>query len=71
MTKMLSVKEIQIILGVGKDWVYERVKKGEIPSYKMGRYIRFNEEEVKSKLSDFKSQIKSTQDEDGSDEQDT
>lgn len=71
MTKMLSVKDIQIILGVGKDWVYERVKKGEIPSYKMGRYIRFNEEEVKSKLSDFKSQIKSTQDEDGSDEQDT
>ena len=50
MKNLLNVKQLQSLLGVGKDWVYERVRSGQLPFYKIGRGLRFKESEIESFL---------------------
>ncbi len=38
--KSLSPVEVAAELGIAKNTVYELIKRGEIPSYKIGRKIR-------------------------------
>jgi len=37
---LLSIPEICQELGMGKSWVYKKIKSGEIPSVKLGRTIK-------------------------------
>ena len=36
---IITIKEMSTILGIGRNTAYEAVKKGEIPSVKVGRRI--------------------------------
>jgi len=36
---IITIKEMSAILGIGRNTAYEAVKKGEIPSVKVGRRI--------------------------------
>jgi len=38
--ELLSIAEVCQGLGMGKSWVYRRLKNGEIPSIKLGRTIK-------------------------------
>lgn len=47
--KLLNPKQIAEILGVPVSWIYDRTRASNpnrIPHYKVGKYVRFSEEEV-------------------------
>ena len=44
--KSLSTEEVARILHVSKSTIYALIKKGEIVSYKIGRKVRFTQEDV-------------------------
>ena len=43
----LSAQDVADMLGVSKNTIYNMIKKGELPSYKVGRKVRFTEDEVR------------------------
>jgi excisionase family DNA binding protein len=43
---LLSIPEVCQELGVGKTWVYKRIKSGEIPSVKFGRAIKVKRQDL-------------------------
>lgn len=47
----LSTQEVADMLHVSKSTIYDLIKKGEIRSYKVGRKVRFMEEDVKEYIS--------------------
>ena len=44
--KSLSTQEVSDILHVSKSTIYDLIKRGEINSYKIGRKVRFTQEDV-------------------------
>ena len=49
MQKFLNVQELAEKLNVPVSWIYDRTRRGSpdsIPHYKVGKYLRFAEEEV-------------------------
>ncbi len=50
----LSTQEVADMLHVSKSTIYDLIKKGEICSYKVGRKVRFTEEDVKQYISHSK-----------------
>jgi excisionase family DNA binding protein len=46
MKNLVTIKEVQAMLGVGKDWIYDRIKRGDLRAYKLGRYLRFDTADV-------------------------
>ena len=46
---LVNPKEMASVLGVPVSWVYQKTRLGEdaIPFFKVGKYLRFNPEEVK------------------------
>jgi excisionase family DNA binding protein len=38
--QLLSVEEVSVALGMGKSWVYQRIRSGEIPSVKLGGSVK-------------------------------
>lgn len=51
--KLLGIDELSQFLGVPKSWIYERTRKGEIPHIKLGRYLRFNTQEIREWLKKY------------------
>jgi excisionase family DNA binding protein len=47
---LLSIPEVCQELGMGKSWVYRRLKSGEIPSMKLGHNIKIKREELEQYL---------------------
>ena len=47
---LLSIPEVCQELGMGKSWVYRRLKTGEIPSIKLGHNIKIKREELEQYL---------------------
>ena len=47
---LLSIPELCRELGMGKSWVYRRLRTGEIPSVKLGRSIKVKREDVEEYL---------------------
>jgi putative molybdopterin biosynthesis protein len=47
----LSAQDVALMLGVSKSSIYSMIKKGEIASYKVGRKVRFTEDDVKNYIS--------------------
>jgi excisionase family DNA binding protein len=53
--RYLSADELAPILGMSLDWVYERAKAGELPSYKLpGGKRKFLYSEVRQALARFR-----------------
>jgi excisionase family DNA binding protein len=48
--QLLSVHEVCQQLGMGKSWVYRRLRSGEIPSVKLGRSIKVRREDLEAYL---------------------
>ena len=47
---LLSLAELCQELGMGKSWVYRRIKSGEIPSVKLGHNIKVKREDLEQYL---------------------
>jgi len=47
---LLSIPEVCQELGMGKSWIYRRLKSGEIPSIKLGHNIKVKREELEQYL---------------------
>ena len=45
-SKLLTPEELADRLQVPRSWVYEQSRQGNIPTHRLGRYIRFNLDEV-------------------------
>jgi len=43
---LLIAKELADRLKVPRSWVYEQSRQGKIPTHRVGRYIRFNIQEI-------------------------
>jgi excisionase family DNA binding protein len=39
-SQLLSVEEVCEVLGMGKSWVYRKIRSGDIPSVKLGGSIK-------------------------------
>ena len=48
--ELLSIEEVCQELGMGKSWVYKRLKTGEIPSVKLGHNIKVKREDLEQYL---------------------
>ncbi len=48
--ELLSIPEICQELGMGKSWVYRRLRSGEIPSVKLGRSIKVKRTDLEEYL---------------------
>ena len=44
--ELLSIKEVCEELGMGKSWVYHRLRSGEIPSIKLGGAVKVKREDL-------------------------
>ena len=53
---LLSIPELCQELGMGKSWVYRRLRSGEIPSVKLGRSIKVKREDLEEYLEKHRSQ---------------
>ena len=47
---LLSIPEVCQELGMGKSWVYRRIRSGEIPSVKLGHNIKVRREDLERYL---------------------
>ena len=45
---LLTPDELAEELKVQKSWVYSRTRTGEIPHYKIGKYVKFDPDEVRN-----------------------
>ena len=48
--ELLSVVEVCQELGMGKSWVYQRIRSGEIPSVKLGHNIKVRRKAIEEYL---------------------
>jgi excisionase family DNA binding protein len=48
--ELLSISELCQELGMGKSWIYRRLRSGEIPSVKLGRSIKVKREDLEEYL---------------------
>ena len=48
--QLLSIPQLCQELGMGKSWIYRRLRSGEIPSVKLGRTIKVRRDELEEYL---------------------
>lgn len=46
LTMMLTIKEVTKILNIGRATLYRLIDSGEIKAYKIGKSVRFKQEEI-------------------------
>ena len=44
--KLIDVRELAALLHVPVSWLYQRTRLGAIPCIRVGKYVRFNPQEV-------------------------
>jgi excisionase family DNA binding protein len=59
--QLLSVDEVCQQLGMGKSWVYRRLRSGEIPSVQLGRSIKVRREELEAYLEQHRRAVRPAQ----------
>ena len=55
-SKLLAARELAELFGVPESWVREQARLGNLPSFKLGHYVRFRIEEVERYLTQRASQ---------------
>jgi excisionase family DNA binding protein len=48
--QLLSIPQVCQELGMGKSWIYRRLRSGEIPSIRLGRTIKVRRDELEAYL---------------------
>ena len=43
---LIGIKEMAKKLNVHPSWLYQRTRRNEVPQYRLGKYVKFNESEV-------------------------
>jgi excisionase family DNA binding protein len=51
-SKLLGARELAELFGVPESWVREQARLGNLPSFKLGHYVRFRLEKVERYLAD-------------------
>ena len=59
--QLLSVQEVCQQLGMGKSWVYRRLRSGEIPSVKLGRSIKVMRADLETYLEQHRNAVRPAQ----------
>ncbi len=54
--ELLAIPQLCLELGMGKSWVYHKLKSGEIPSIKLGRSIKVKREDLEKYLAEHRYQ---------------
>lgn len=54
MNSSLNAMEVAQMLNITKNTVYEMIKRGELPSYKIGRKIRIDKSDVENYINSQK-----------------
>ncbi len=44
--KLATIDETAIFLNVPKSWLYDRTRRNEIPCVRLGKYVRFDLDEI-------------------------
>ncbi len=44
--QLVNIREMARILNLKESWLYERTRKGAIPCVRLGKYLRFDPQEV-------------------------
>ena len=60
--ELLSIPDVCQQLGMGKSWVYRRLKSGEIPSIKLGHNIKVKRQDLEKYLESQRYQPSSEED---------
>ena len=55
-SELLSILEVCQELAMGKSWVHQRIKSGEIPSVRLGRKIKVKREDLEAYLESRRNQ---------------
>jgi excisionase family DNA binding protein len=55
----LTIEEAAVLIGVKKSWLYERTRTNAVPHMKIGKYLRFDREELLAWLDQFRRDGKS------------
>ncbi len=55
----LNIEEAAALIGVKKSWLYERTRTNAVPHLKIGKYLRFDREELLAWLDQFRRDGKS------------
>ena len=50
MEPMVDVKRLEEVHGIPRSWWYSAAEDGRIPSYKIGKYLRFRMSEIETWL---------------------
>jgi predicted DNA-binding transcriptional regulator AlpA len=50
MEPMVDVKRLEEVYGNPRSWWYDKAEKGEVPSFKVGKYRRFRLSEIETWL---------------------
>src|SRR3954464_8713359 len=53
--RLLSVQEVSEQLGMGRSWVYQQIKSGEIPSVQLGSIIKVKSEDLEEYINNRRS----------------
>ena len=48
--RLLSVQEVSEQLGIGRSWVYNQIKSGELPSVQLGGTVKIKREDLEGYL---------------------
>jgi excisionase family DNA binding protein len=48
--QLLSIPQLCQELGMGKSWIHQRLRSGEIPSIRLGRFIKVRRDELEEYL---------------------
>jgi excisionase family DNA binding protein len=46
--KLLSVQEVSQVLGMGRSWVYQQIKSGQLPSLRLGGAVKVKREDLEA-----------------------
>lgn len=49
---LITAEQVAKMLGVSRTWVFARAKSGELPSYRLGKHVRFSREAITAWLAD-------------------
>ena len=55
--QLLSVQEVGELLGMGRSWVYNQIKTGELPSVKLGGSVKVRREDLEAYIQNHRSPL--------------
>lgn len=51
---LIKAEQVAEALGVSRTWVFDRAKAGRLPSYRLGKHVRFRMSEVQAWLAEHR-----------------